>query len=169
VSYPGYRPRLLLRSFNELPQDARAAGIARIVDALARIDQAWLALHPEVPSLYESGVRYKERGLGLCGDDWRDIPEILKEGGSAVCEDLTAWRIAELREAGENVQPVISTTEVSKDLVVYHVRVLRANGQIEDPSLILGMQPRMMAAGSVSSPEERSRVCSPSSCWAELH
>jgi hypothetical protein len=161
MSFPGYRPRLLLRSYEELPQDARAVGIARMVDALAWINQAWLALHPEVPALYESGIYYSERGLTACGDDWRDIPEILANG-HGVCEDLAAWRIAELREQGVRVDPLITTTLATPDLVVYHVRVLYASGQIEDPSAFLGMVPKP-GTGAVNV-ERTDRSCSPSSC-----
>jgi len=163
VIYPGYQPRLLLRSFDELPEEARAAGIARLVDQLAWIDTAWLRMHPEVPPLYESGVVYVERGLTACGDDWRDIPEILVEG-EGVCEDLSAWRIAELRIRSTNAQPLITSMQADS-LIVYHVRVLWPNGQIEDPSLILGMSPLSPDAQSVVRPG--GYACSPSSCSLE--
>lgn len=162
MNYPGYQPRILLRSFQELPEEVRAAGIARLVAELAWVNQAWLRMHPEVPHLYASGVRYVERGLNACGDDWRDIPEILTQG-EGVCEDLSAWRIAELRNHGIDAEPLL-TSMSTKSMVVYHVRVLLPDGQIEDPSLILGMSPLSPDAESVT---RGGVACSPSHCSLE--
>lgn len=135
-----YRPRLLLRSFETLGGADRMANIANLVEALARIDAVWLSAHPETPDLYSSGVRYVSRGLGYCGDDWRDVPEVLREG-NGVCEDLSAWRIAELRvRRGIAAGPVVTSEAApAGDLIVYHVRVGYPDGTIEDPSERLGM------------------------------
>jgi hypothetical protein len=138
-----YRPRLLLRTFASLGASDRTACIAHLVEALARIDTVWLLAHPETPDLYTSGVRYVPRGLGWCGDDWRDIPEVLRLK-NGVCEDLTAWRIAELRlRHGINAEPVISSEltpmQGGDELVVYHVQLGLPDGSLEDPSVWLGM------------------------------
>ena len=54
------------------------------------------------------------------------------------CEDLSAWRVAELRAIGERAEFVLTKFDV-RGRPSYHVRVMRQSGQIEDPSLVLGM------------------------------
>ena len=62
------------------------------------------------------------------------------------CEDLAAWRVAELQEReGEegaqiDVQSADSRDGMGRAFKMYHVRVKRADGKIEDPSAILGMR-----------------------------
>lgn len=80
------------------------------------------------------------------------IPAILRDGG-ADCEDLAAWRVAELRAQGEKARDerdqfhVLKMQKPSGELL-YHVQVQRLvpsasgkwyRGDIEDPSAILGM------------------------------
>lgn len=124
----------------------RTGALAYVVQALAMVDAAWLLEHPETPDLLSSGVRYVARGLNSCGDDWRDIPEILSHPtpdapyGSGVCEDLTAWRIAELRVRHDVIAtPVVTAVTFVSGLILYHVRVGLPDGTIEDIAEELGM------------------------------
>jgi len=60
------------------------------------------------------------------------------------CEDLACYRVAELRvRSGESCKPYISWQIVKSakygSFTLYHIRVLRKDGSIEDPSKILGM------------------------------
>ena len=60
------------------------------------------------------------------------------------CEDLACYRVAELRvRAGESCKPYITWQMVNSrkygTFTLYHIRVLRKDGSIEDPSKILGM------------------------------
>lgn len=56
------------------------------------------------------------------------------------CDDLAPWRCAELRNAGEHAKIRIEwKTHPRTGQKVYHVLVRRQNGDIEDPSLKLGM------------------------------
>jgi hypothetical protein len=136
----GYRPRVVLYSFEALSESARLGVIAHLVEALAQTNMAWLEERPHTPGLYDSGIRYVERGLGICGDDWRDIPACLA-AGNGVCEDLSAWRIAELRvRHGIWANPLITSQKVG-DTLIYHVRLELPDGSIEDPSVALGMKP----------------------------
>jgi hypothetical protein len=131
-----YGPQFRLRSFDVLDVPAREAVLRLMMEALIGANVAYLRLHPETPRLYESGVRYEEEpGLQ---DDWNDIPETLSLGVGD-CEDLAAWRIAELRVTGElAAMPRVSVFTEGRR-ITYHIAVRRAAGPVEDPSRELGM------------------------------
>lgn len=57
-----------------------------------------------VPPLYASGVRYQEDPPGR--EDWCDCYAVLAKG-TGDCDQLTAYRVAELRVAGIPAEPVI--------------------------------------------------------------
>ncbi len=109
-----------------------------------------------IPPLYASGIVYHEEAPGR--EDWMDIPEILRQGrlGRGVdCEDLCCWRVAELRVAGYDVEPVIKWQWVPREVMMrqgyseshlpgkgvwlVHCCVRWPDGHVEDPSRILGM------------------------------
>jgi hypothetical protein len=93
-----------------------------------------------IPALYDSGVRYKNETPGK-PDQLVDIPTIMARGWGD-CFHLSAWLVAELREAGES-RARIRVTRVrnpAKDRRTFHVLVRRGNGETEDPSRILGMK-----------------------------
>ena len=132
-----YAPHFKLRAFDTLTDDAKIAALVHLLEALAAVNEAWLREHPQAPWLYESGIRYEEEPHGQ--DDWQDIPETiaLRVGD---CEDLGCWRIAELRTRGrEYARPYVKRSLVGPR-TVYHVAVRRADGELEDPSRILGMR-----------------------------
>ena len=57
------------------------------------------------------------------------------------CEDLACWRVAELNvRQGIAAVPIFGFRTLSNGDVVYHIRVQYPNGQIEDPSRLLGMR-----------------------------
>lgn len=126
-----------------------------MLHGLAGIDRMHLIECPDTPRLYDSGVRYfPENG----DEEWMDIPNIIERGG-ADCEDLSCWRVAELREMGIRAKPFIRWTR--RENYEFHVLVFRPDGElidlpprcplgqtyeigadgsiIEDPSLVLGM------------------------------
>lgn len=86
----------------------------------------------KLPPLYESGVRYKMEKPGH--EQWQTIVELFGNK-SGDCEDLCAARCAQLRHAGENAS--INVKLVRNGLM--HIRVRRGNGDLEDPSKLLGM------------------------------
>lgn len=119
----------------------------------------------EIPPLYHSGIYYKEEAPGH--EDWLDAPAVLRQG-FADCEDLAAYRCAELRVAGHtDCEPVIKWQKIPKRLMVqngYPAQTIPPGGvwlvhccvrypeirdpwtnevlrpeHIEDPSKILGM------------------------------
>jgi len=84
-----------------------------------------------LPPLYQSGVTYRPEGLGR--ERWLRADEVFAEDHGD-CEDLAAWRVAELQVAGELGASVdIERTGTRK----YHAVVRRADGTREDPSRIL--------------------------------
>jgi hypothetical protein len=120
-----------------------AWAIKPLCEALVRIDQLYLVLHPKVPLIYQSGVRYKNEPKGQPFEEFAPIPTLLQRGWGD-CDDLAPWRAAELRtryreHATIRVQWKRVRTRRGKEKL-FHIVVRRANGAIEDPSRILGMR-----------------------------
>lgn len=132
------------------------------LEGLAQIDEwqirrslrrAQKGLSSEVlPPLYASGVVYREEAPGH--EDWPDVPKVIAAGWGD-CEDLAAWRAAELRVAGIECEPVIKWQWVPREMMIaqgypasklpdrgvwmVHCCVRFPDGHVEDPSKILGM------------------------------
>jgi hypothetical protein len=113
-----------------------------ILELLVQIDILYLRRKPKTPKLYESGVRYYHDGIR---DEWFSVDEAIHEG-LADCKGLSAWRVAELRESGEDRGAkctkkfaIVEDPTIGGRLVLYHVLVQRSDGNIEDPSRKLGM------------------------------
>jgi hypothetical protein len=136
-----YDPRFVLRSFDTLNPDQKVAILYSMLDALVLADTLYLQSNPGAPGVYQANLVYQPEEIGH--DDWRDVPSILDHGGGD-CEDLACFRVAELRvRTGENCKPYVSWQLVQSQkygtFTLYHIRVQRADGSIEDPSKILGM------------------------------
>ena len=110
--------------------DALGAALA----ALQTIDEIWLRAHPGTPRLYESGVVYEAE---TATEEWLPWPYLLA-AGVGDCEDLAAARASELRVCGED--PGARAIAYKSGPRMWHAVVLRGDGTIEDPSLILGMR-----------------------------
>jgi hypothetical protein len=110
------------------------------VETLARANTAYLIAHPDTPLLAKSGVRYRrERLKGGEPERWQGIEEIIREGYGD-CEDLAAWRVAELRLRGKNAKPFIVASKSVPGR--WHIMVqVEINGKVftNDPSRELGM------------------------------
>ena len=109
-----------------------------MVEALVRLNMDWLRrAGGRIPPLYNTDVVYEREGRTMEGrprEVFRQIPEVLKRGVGD-CEDLAAWRIAELRAMGVNAQPLIT-----KHGRMFHVSVRLPDGRVDDPSKRLGME-----------------------------
>jgi hypothetical protein len=139
-----YEPVFRLLSFEDLSQDDRTNLVGLMVECLIGINRKWLRRHPETLPFYQYAPKYslKSRPMGL--DSWQDIPTTIALG-TGDCKDFSAWRIAEMREAGyPDVGPRVVTRE-AQGVVVYHVQV-RNDIQVEDPSAYLGMPAVMTPA-----------------------
>lgn len=87
----------------------------------------------EIPMLYESGVVYRREPAGR--EWWETAQDAIGMASkrSGDCEDLAAYRAAELRYFdGEMARVKIIRTPRGS----FHAVVERENGDIEDPSLI---------------------------------
>lgn len=74
----------------------------------------------------------------LGGERFRDIGRII-ENGSGDCDNVSAWRAAELRQQGIKASPYITWRKRADGGYTYHVVVRWPDNTIEDPSLLLGM------------------------------
>ncbi len=126
---------LQLKSFESTPATLKIRVICKMLDVLHEANEQWLAAGHRAPQLYASGIRYQEEQLGH--DQWQDMPRTIQLGFGD-CEDLASWRVSELRHVGERAEHTVEHRK-SPSLVLYHIRVRRQNGAIEDPSCRLGM------------------------------
>jgi hypothetical protein len=109
-----------------------------------------------IPPLHASGAFYAEDPPGQ--ENWRDIPAALdrvRSGKGIDCDNIIAWRTAELRFAGIAADPVIKWQHLPHETAVrlgypakfvpleglwlVHCCVRWPNGAIEDTSKDLGM------------------------------
>lgn len=90
-----------------------------------------------LPPLYRAGVRWSLEPDGV--EEFADpVTVYARKWGD--CWMLTLWRVAELRNAGEDARPMVTLVRERTDgSRLYHVRVRRADGRVEDPSKVLGM------------------------------
>lgn len=142
-------------------EDRHFAPIVLALEAMIAVNEwhirrslrrAQLGTGNPIAPLYTTGVRYAEDAPGR--EDWRDCLAIL-ERGTADCDQLCAWRCAELRAAGIKAEPVIKWQHIPRNIALQlgypsrvvpsgglsmvHVLVRWPDGHIEDPSKILGM------------------------------
>lgn len=85
-----------------------------------------------IPPLYEAGVHYQDE----TDDVWRSAEEVARTRWGD-CEDLSAYRAAELRVSGEDPGAYLDLYKSGPQR--YHAIVVRGDGSIEDPSKVLGM------------------------------
>src|SRR6185369_1144687 len=132
-SVPGNPPPWTARLF---PVALDGASLTDLLALLTKWNVRFLRANPRTPSIYKAGVRYLPEPAG--DEWWLTIPFVMAFGGS-VCHSLACWRAAELIAAGEQAMAKWSEQKRSDGSSLFHVRVFHANGQIEDPSLALGM------------------------------
>lgn len=115
----------------EIP--ARPKAIEGLVTgiALVSLDQMRSG---RIPPLYGGGIQYRREPARR--ERWQTAAETAarRQGD---CEDLVAYRVAELWHAGERAARVHVRREGP---TLFHVLVRRADGSIEDPSSKLGMR-----------------------------
>lgn len=112
---------------------ATRATFEAALEGLVAVNVELMRTRSQLPPLYGSGVRYRrERGT----ERWQTCEQVFSRNVGD-CEDLACWRVAELRQAGE-VDACAIVSRTGRRL--WHVRVLRADGTIEDPSRMLGME-----------------------------
>ncbi len=97
----------------------------------------------QVPSLYAAAragaIRYIEEDYNsVHPEDWLDWQEVLIQHGGD-CEDLACYRAAELIVSGEQATAMFARKILRNGQTMIHIIVKRGNGQLEDPSRLLGM------------------------------
>ena len=113
-----------------------------LLRALTQINEDWLRRIPDLPLLYQSGVRYQREEKGK--EEWTDCVETYERGWGD-CEDLVCWRVAELRvrygirEARPDFTlRLLPSENGGPPRRVFHI-IVRIGPDREDPSLKLGM------------------------------
>jgi hypothetical protein len=116
-----------------------ARGFLRAVVAANRVEFRMAAARGRpFPSLYASGIRYDREPWTGRFEEFADAATMLRRGWGD-CDDLAAYRVAELQEAGEAADVRIYWRRNRKGALTMHIQVRRANGDIEDPSRYLGL------------------------------
>lgn len=131
--------------------------VVSAVETLIIYNRLFLARHP-TPDLYSSGVVYKSEPREWESEHFDAVP-IVNARKWGDCDDLVAWRIAQLRNQLDPKLEHLYTgcNDVSfpksfpkvriawkqhlpSNKWLYHVQLRHANGEIEDPSAKLGMR-----------------------------
>lgn len=126
----------------QIPDVLKHAGLDAALMGLQALSERDLMSLGEWPCLYESGVVYKKEPRGQ--ERWL-TPSAVMTKGEGDCEDLAAWRAAELRVTG--VDPGARAVAVRSGPRSWHAVVERSDGdkdhdEFEDPSATLGMRVR---------------------------
>lgn len=130
---PFVQARIAIPS-NKAALDAALEGLVRLDLQIIRAAKA--AGRPIRP-LYKSGVRWQpDKSKGKPSETW-DTIDIVRARGYGDCEDLAAWRAAELRAAGVNARAVVKRSNTPG--VAWHAIVQLPDGKLLDPSAKLGM------------------------------
>lgn len=117
-----------------------AWAIKPLLEGLVRVNQLYLRMHPNIPLLYKSGVRYKNEPKGQGFEEFVPIPTVMARRWGD-CDDLAPWRCAELRERFREQATIrVQWKRHSDGTKLYHIVVRRGNNSIEDPSRLLGMK-----------------------------
>ncbi len=112
---------------------ASRACLTAMLEGLTLLDMVLMEQAGGLPPLYESGIRYRPEPPGR--ERWLNANEMLAVGVSD-CEDLGAYRAAELRRQGIPARAVAIRTGRKK----FHTVVLLPDKTFEDPSVRLGMK-----------------------------
>ena len=109
----------------DVPADRRA--IQAAVEGLAEENHVLMSRRP-FPRLYTTAVLYRREDAG--NEDWQNAAKLMR-AMVGDCEDLAAYRVAELRAyEGEPARVRIVPTQRGS----FHAIVQRASGELEDPS-----------------------------------
>ena len=132
------RIELQIAQLNTARAEDQADIFAALIESFVDINRRFLRTHSGTPRFYQSGISFRETAV------WQDIPSMLATRYGD-CKDFVGWRIAELREQGEEAQIHVVFTRASNVLDVFHIQIRRPSGEIEDPTEMLRTEdPRKM-------------------------
>lgn len=113
-----------------------------LLDGLLELNVRLMSLRRH-PALYRAGIVYRRERRGH--EEWQSASRLIHTG-KGDCEDLAAYRAAELVVSGEDADArarVVSTNKPGQ----LHTIVVRGDGAIEDPSRIcIALERRYHAA-----------------------
>lgn len=122
--------------------DAAPEVLSYYLMCLYGINKVIQKINPNLPRIYQSGIRYKAEARGL--EKWIDAERVIAQGNGD-CEDLATWRAAELTVRDNLLSIPIFRMHIiptpKGPARLYHIMVKRSDGVYEDPSYILGMRP----------------------------
>jgi hypothetical protein len=153
-----YRPTYAIAAFmGREDQELSKRILAVLLEALVQIDVIELVTYPFIPPLYDAGVRYFREQRKDVDDDWQDVVTTwVKHLGD--CEELAAWRAAELRVRYGIFAWLDFTFEFLPDgSKRIHIFVRREDGVVEDPSLILMQVPGVVTVPANGNSQPRGR------------
>ncbi len=129
--------RFELKSFETSSLDGKKSVLYAGLEFLIASNLAYLENHA-APLLYQAGIAYTPDDA-LVDEKWKDIPQVLFTNAGN-CKEFAAWRVAELRKAGDLLaRPIVMHTDIGGNQL-FHILVRRGDGHIEDPSRALGMR-----------------------------
>jgi hypothetical protein len=108
------------------------------LEGLTGVNEVLMRRDPSIPPLYSTGTRWELRPGDPSETMWRYAPDVATQGWGD-CQDLSAYRAAELRVSGADPQASVRVYPTGPNR--YHAVVARGDGSVEDPSVILGMNP----------------------------
>jgi len=136
-----YRVTFCLDGFTWADRARAKRRLQILLDALTALCREWFEAHPEAPNVWASGMRYIREPLGE--EDWQEPGYSLRKGGGD-CEDLACY------QAGWEQAHGIPSRAVARAKpwrlpnggwgILFHIVVVRPDGQVLDPSKDLGMK-----------------------------
>ena len=105
------------------------------MEAQIALAEAWYAIAPDTPGPLEAGAQYAHLDAN---DVALDVPSMLATG-LGDCKDLVAWRVAQLRAAGEPAGFYLMPQGHARGIERWHVVTVRGNGVHEDTAALCGM------------------------------
>jgi hypothetical protein len=113
--------------------------IEAVAEGLVRLNE-WMFERADIagvesPSLYDSGIRYRREPQGR--EWWESAADAhgVATDRSGDCEDLAAYRCAELRVYEDDPDAMVRVIRTRRGS--FHAIVQRGDGSYEDPSRIL--------------------------------
>lgn len=135
------------KALSALGVPSSAGTYSAALEGLTGVNEVLMRRDPSIPPLYSTGAIWELRPGDPTEKEWRYAHDVATTGWGD-CQDLSAYRTAELRVTGEDPAAQVRVYPTGKNR--YHAVVARGDGSVEDPSVILGMNPIPEAPMSTS-------------------
>ena len=121
----------------DTPPEHIAEVVELLIEALATANLAQMRAHP-FPTLSSKAIRYDIEESQELFDD----ASVVLSRRSGDCDDLAAYRLAELWASGDHEARAVVKWQADPSNPIpwgFHAMVARGDGMLEDPSTELGM------------------------------